>query len=130
MDEDQTGRYHRMTIGSQENPWKRYARIVIATWGSTPGRAMDDPMQRGIHLAVALMSEAGEAGEIIKKAHRVQDDCRGLDVQKFLKELGDVLWAVQSSALWVGSSLDEIRELNETKMFERHGDLLQEVDNR
>lgn len=118
----------RFMVGAQRNPWHRYARLVQATWGSTPGHAMDDPAQRGIHLACVLMSEAGEAGELIKKAHRVRNDCRGVDRKALLKELGDVLWAVQSAAIWAGSSLDEVRNLNEIKMFERHGDLLQEMN--
>lgn len=107
--------------------WRYYERLVVATWGSTPGHAMDDPTQRGIHLACAIMSEAGEAGELIKKAHRITDDCRTVDRRALLKELGDVLWAVTSAAVWAGASLDDVRELNITKMYERHGELLDRV---
>lgn len=101
-------------------PWRTYEALVMATWGSTPGHAMADPTQRGPHLGLALAGEAGEVVELIKKAHRTNDACANVDVERLLDEVGDVLWAITSIALWAGHSLDDVRILNEVKMRQRH----------
>lgn len=105
--------------------WEHYHHIVVTTWASTPGEAMDDPRQRGAHLGLALMAEAGEAGEIIKKAHRISADCERLDDRELLSELGDVLWAITSIACWRGHSLEDVRRANVNKMLTRHARLFQ-----
>lgn len=109
------------------HPWRAYERFVMATWGSTPGHAMANPTQRGVHLGLALAGEAGEVTEMFKKAHRTNDACANIDVEKLMDELGDVLWAVTSIALWAGHSLDDVRLLNEVKMRERHPHLVEGI---
>lgn len=109
--------------------WRAYERMCRRTWASTPGQAMDDPEQRGIHLAVAMPSEAGEAAEILKKAHRRRRDCQLTlkEREHLMHELGDVLWAVASTAVWLGWNLDLVRRANEVKMLERHPSLVYET---
>jgi NTP pyrophosphatase (non-canonical NTP hydrolase) len=106
--------------------WHAYRDMVRATWGSTPGHAMADPTQRGPHLGLALAGEAGEVVEMFKKAHRGNDACAGMNVERLLDELGDVLWAIVSIADWAGHSLDDVRILNQVKMRERHPHLVED----
>jgi len=104
--------------------WEEYHHLVVRSWAVTPGQAMDNAGQRGAHLGLALMAEAGEVGELIKKAHRLRADCEQLDDRRLLDELGDVLWAVTSIACWRGHSLEDVRTANGAKLTERHGPLL------
>lgn len=104
--------------------WREYERVVVASWGSTPGQAMDHSEHRGPHLGLAIAGEAGEVAEMFKKAHRERADCGTIDVQKLLDELGDVLWAVASIAVWTGHSLDDVRNRNTVKMYDRHDALV------
>lgn len=66
--------------------------------------------------ALGLAGEAGEVADTIKKAvfHR-----HGLDQDKLVKELGDVLWYLAALASKLGVSLDEVAERNIAKLKER-----------
>lgn len=119
--------YVRPVDHPKSQPWRVYEHLVMATWGSTPDHAMADPYQRGPHLGLALAGEAGEVVELIKKAHRENDACATINVEKLLDEVGDVLWAITSIALWAGHSLDDVRILNEAKMRERHPHLVEGI---
>lgn len=65
----------------------------------------------------------GESGEVAEKFKKLIRDKRGViaeeDRQKILKELGDVLWYVNSVAHLLGSSLDEVALKNLDKVLSR-----------
>jgi NTP pyrophosphatase (non-canonical NTP hydrolase) len=63
--------------------------------------------------------EAGEAAGLIKKHCFHGHD---FDREKFVKELGDLLWYLSEGADCVGMSLSEIAELNIQKLTTRYGD--------
>lgn len=82
-----------------------------------PGRGTEQGLA---YTALGLGGEAGEAQEQIKKMLR--DDGGKLKKgrrEKFLKELGDVLWYLTAAAHEAGSSLTEVAELNNKKLDKR-----------
>lgn len=73
------------------------------------------------YTALGLGGEAGEAQEQIKKMLR--DDGGELTEErreKFLKELGDVLWYLTAAADEADSSLTEVAEMNNKKLDKRN----------
>lgn len=69
--------------------------------------------------ALGLAGEAGEAADLIKKhvfhAH-------GLDKDKLVKELGDVLWYIANVAETLGVQLEDVMQKNVTKLLKRYPD--------
>ena len=73
-----------------------------------------------IFSAFGMMSEAGEAGEKIKKIWRdknksVSDE----DRTEIKKELGDVLWYLSQTATELGIDLEEVAQTNLDKTHSR-----------
>ena len=66
----------------------------------------------------------GEAGEYADKIKNIIRDKGGVvskeDRVELLKELGDVLWYVTASAMELDSSLDEVANMNLTKLIDRN----------
>ena len=71
-----------------------------------------------VYPALGLAGEAGEAVEKVKKAIR-KGGLEHLDRDGLIKELGDVLWYLASMAHDIGTSLDEIAEINIAKLSDR-----------
>lgn len=69
------------------------------------------------NAALGLGGEAGEVQDIIKK-HEFQGHDLVLDDVK--NELGDVLWYVALMCETLGISLDEVMEMNLTKIKKRY----------
>jgi len=69
--------------------------------------------------AIGLAGEAGEVADHIKKG--VFHD-HGIDNEKLVKELGDVLWYVAAIATKIGVPLALIMELNIAKLKQRYPD--------
>lgn len=69
--------------------------------------------------AIGLTGEAGEVAELAKKQifHH-----HGLDVEKWRKELGDVLWYVAALCSNLGLTLDEVMQANVAKLQARFPD--------
>lgn len=71
------------------------------------------------YLALGLLGETGEVGEIVKKyvyhGHVV-------DIPKLNKEIGDVLWYVACLAGAIGMSLGDIADINIAKLMVRYPD--------
>lgn len=69
--------------------------------------------------AIGLAGEAGEVANLVKKGifHR-----HGLDVDKVLDELGDVLWYVSSLCDELGFSLEDVMAYNIDKLRKRYPD--------
>lgn len=67
-----------------------------------------------------LVGESGEVAEKFKKLIRdKQGEISAEDKQEILKELGDILWYVNSVAHLLGSSLDEVAQKNLEKVLGR-----------
>lgn len=71
------------------------------------------------YCALGLNGEAGEVADLVKK-HMGQG--HGLDVDKIVVELGDVLWYVAVMADRIGYSLGDIAAINEHKLRDRYPD--------
>ena len=65
----------------------------------------------------------GESGEVAEKFKKLIRDKHGKiseqDKQEIIKELGDILWYVNSVASLLGSSLDEVAKKNLDKVLSR-----------
>jgi NTP pyrophosphatase (non-canonical NTP hydrolase) len=82
---------------------------------------------------LGLVGESGEVAEKFKKLVRdklgeLSDETRA----ELVKELGDILWYVNSVAHLIGSNLEEVARLNNEKLASRHqrGVLSGSGDNR
>ena len=65
----------------------------------------------------------GESGEVAEKFKKLIRDKRGVisdeDKQEILKELGDILWYINSVSHILGSSLEEVAQKNLDKVLSR-----------
>lgn len=80
-------------------------------------RAYLDPQAGALVAALGLNTEAGEAGELVKKwighSHTIETD-------KLKKELGDVLWYMATLANHYGINLSEVARANVEKLRARY----------
>jgi len=80
-----------------------------------------------VTLLYPTLKLAGEAGEVAEKLGKAMRDAGWLPGQAvpdelrdaLVKELGDVLWYVASVAVDLGSSLEEVAEVNVAKLASR-----------
>lgn len=69
------------------------------------------------YCILAMCGEAGETANVLKKLIRDRaSQIDNYDRAKLLLELGDVLWYVAAAASELGSSLEEVADLNQTKI--------------
>lgn len=65
----------------------------------------------------------GESGEVAEKFKKLIRDKKGAiseeDKQEILKELGDILWYINSVATLLGSSLEKVAQKNLDKVLSR-----------
>ena len=82
-------------------------------------------------LMAQILGLAGESGEVMEKFKKLIRDKHD-DRAEIIKELGDVLWYVNSAAHLLGSSLEEVARLNNEKLASRQqrGRLHGSGDNR
>lgn len=82
-----------------------------------------------VYYAMGLAGEAGEYLDKVKKAWRNQ---KPLDREAALRELGDVLWYIATNAHALGATLEEVAQMNLTKLADRHarGVIKSEGDDR
>lgn len=71
--------------------------------------------------ALGLPGEVGEVLELVKKDRRVGEYRQPLDREKFLAEVGDVLFYLTRLAYKNGVSLKEVADFNVEKLTKRHG---------
>lgn len=70
-----------------------------------------------INSVMGLCGEAGEAIDIVKKWYAHGHE---LDVEHFIKELGDIAWYLAEAASAVGAELEDIFEANIEKLKKRY----------
>lgn len=88
------------------------------------GFAFYPPQHIVVYPALGLVGEAGEFAEKVKKVIR---DRPGMDFhdldnktsREMAKELGDILWYVANAAADLGYTLEEIAEMNISKLSDR-----------
>ncbi len=89
-----------------------YQRSALRT--VNPALNADD---RLLDAAAGLAEEAGEVlGLVRKRAFQGRDPGR----DRYVEELGDVLWCLAVTAESLGVSLDEVAQRNVEKLAERH----------
>lgn len=69
--------------------------------------------------ALGLAGEAGEVADTVKKAVFHQ---HGIDRNKLIKELGDVLWYVAAICTKLDVTMSEVMEQNISKLMQRYPD--------
>ena len=75
------------------------------------------------NMSLGLAEEAGEVAGLMKRVLRnFPKDRERTTKEKFIEELGDVLWYLTACCAVQGTSLDEIWEYNISKLKERYGE--------
>lgn len=95
-----------MQINDYQNRIAEFAIYPEANTGSTTELS---------YLALGL---GGEAGEVLEKTKKLIRDGK-FDHVEVAKELGDVLWYLARYASAIGATLNDIAELNVTKLESR-----------
>jgi NTP pyrophosphatase (non-canonical NTP hydrolase) len=95
----------------------KYQQQAARTLIDAPGFEIPDKEMMLVWNAIGLAGEAGEVCELVKKGvfHR-----HGLDREKLVKELGDVMWYVAALCTKLDMDLDVIMEVNIRKLQERY----------
>ncbi len=63
-----------------------------------------------------------EAGELSQYALKAKYHGKPLAIHAAIEELGDVLWYAAATAEELGTTLEEVAQLNIAKLRQRHGD--------
>lgn len=95
-----------------------YGKQAITT--IAPSHSYGDLTPELMAQILGLMSEGAELGEKVKKLIRDQQGMVTGEVrEELLKELGDVLWYVNSVAQLLDSSIAEVANINLQKVLSR-----------
>ena len=78
------------------------------------------PTERLLTAAVGMSAEAGEFTEIIKKIIFQGKPVNEENLFHLKRELGDIMWYVAQACMGLGTSLDEIMEMNVEKLKSRY----------
>jgi len=85
----------------------------------------DGRLLRMVHMAIGMNGEAGEVIDLLKKSMVYG---KPLDEIKLKKEIGDVLWYVANLIDALGSSFEEVMQMNVDKLAERYPNGFTEAD--
>lgn len=97
-----------------------YSTQAISTLLGGNVHGMKDMSPALISQVFGLVGESGEMAEKFKKLIRDNDGViSSEDKAEILKELGDILWYVNSVAHLLGSSLEEVADKNLKKVLSR-----------
>ena len=110
---------------------KEYSKKAMTTDTFSGDKSIDS--HSFLEKAFGLTGEAGEVAEKLKKILRDKDGVATDDDKKELaKELGDILWYVNSVGNYLGFSLEEIAQMNLDKVLSRkaRGKTMGSGDNR
>ena len=87
------------------------------------GEVMDKRCLNTVSFIDKALGVAGEAGEFADKIKKIMRDKKGIfsdeDRDAIIKELGDVLWYVAVTSLYLGVPLSELAEKNVAKLQSR-----------
>lgn len=72
-------------------------------------------------VVLGLVGEVGEVIELIKKDRRLGTRRKVMTKERFVEEMGDVLWYFAGLATAYNTTLEEIADENIKKLNERHG---------
>lgn len=80
---------------------------------------------RLVHMALGIAGEAGEVVDVIKKTMMYGKD---LDKEHVKEECGDMLWYMSNLLHEVGSSFEEVMQMNVDKLAKRYPNGFTEKD--
>lgn len=72
-------------------------------------------------VVLGLVGEVGEVIELLKKDRRLGTKRKVMTKERFIEEMGDVLWYFAGLATAYNVSLEDIAASNIKKLNERHG---------
>ena len=78
------------------------------------------PSERLLTAAVGMSAEAGEFTEVVKKIVFQGKPVNEENLFHLKRELGDIMWYVAQACMGLGTSLDEIMEMNVEKLSSRY----------
>ena len=78
------------------------------------------PSERLLTASVGMCAEAGEFTEIVKKIVFQGKPVNEENLFHLKRELGDIMWYVAQACMGLGTSLDEIIEMNVDKLKARY----------
>jgi NTP pyrophosphatase (non-canonical NTP hydrolase) len=108
-----------------------YTKIALSTLGD--GQGFGDVTPRLIDQILGLVGESGEVAEKFKKIIRdKQGQLTEEDKAEIIKELGDILWYITTTAHLLGSDLETVAKRNNEKLLSRkaRGKISGSGDNR
>jgi NTP pyrophosphatase (non-canonical NTP hydrolase) len=98
--------------------FSQYSSQAITTLLTSHG--MDGMEPALVSQVFGLVGESGEVAEKFKKLIRDKNgNIDEADRQEILKELGDILWYINSVSHLLGSSLEEVADKNLKKVLSR-----------
>ena len=78
------------------------------------------PTERLLTAAVGMCAEAGEFTEVVKKIIFQGKPVNEENMFHLKRELGDIMWYVAQACMGLGTSIDEIMEMNVEKLVARY----------
>ena len=78
------------------------------------------PTERLLTASVGMCAEAGEFTEVVKKIVFQGKPVNEENLFHLKRELGDIMWYVAQACIGLGTSLDEIMEMNVDKLKARY----------
>ena len=97
----------------------KYQKLAGRTLINSPDFKITDEQVMLIWNTIGLVGEAGEVAELAKKGIFHQ---QGIDINKWKKELGDVLWYVAAICSKLNISMEEVMIHNIEKLKIRFPD--------
>ena len=104
-----------------------YQRLAARTLVDEPGFEISPEQLMIVWSAIGLAGEAGEIAELVKKGIFHQ---HGIDVERFKKELGDVLWYVAALCTELNVDMSEIMQKNIQKLKLRYPNGFSAIDSQ
>lgn len=97
--------------------YQKWAIGLDRSYGELLVRLAQDPQKlRLVHMVMGLSGETGELVDSIKK-HLMYG--KEIDLDNIREELGDILWYMANLLDSVGSSFEEVMQLNYEKLSKR-----------
>jgi NTP pyrophosphatase (non-canonical NTP hydrolase) len=107
------------------NEYSKRALVLDSNYPNVNDRLQHNEfLLKLMHGSIGLTGEAGEVADLVKKTLIYG---RELDQEKLKKECGDVLWYMAVLLDAVGSSFNEVMEMNIEKLEKRYPNGFNEV---